>query len=137
MSFVLDASVALCWCFKDEADRYAKSVFPALRTTPAVVPAIWPVELANGLMVGERRKRISQTAVSELLVAFSALPIRLEPAVSCEHLPQLISIARQYPLSVYDALYLDVALQQQLPLATIDKQLRRASRKMGIELYKP
>lgn len=137
MSFVLDASVALCWCFKDEADRYANSVFPALRTIPAVVPAIWPAELANGLMVGERRKRISEADVSELLVAFSALPIRLEPTVSCDHLPQLVSIARQHALSVYDALYLDTALQQQLPLATIDKQLRRAARKMGVELFKP
>lgn len=137
MSFVLDASVALSWCFQDEADRYADSIFPVLRTTPAVVPAIWSAELANGLMVAERRKRISQVDVSELFVAFNALPIRLEPAVRCEHLSQLVSIARQHVLSVYDALYLDLALQQELPLATIDKQLKRAARKMGVELFKP
>jgi len=137
LSFVLDASVALCWCFEDEADRYARSIFPVLRTTPAVVPAIWPAEFGNGLMVAERRKRISQVAVSELLTAFRELPIRIEPAISSERLPQLVSMARQHGLSVYDTLYLDIALEQELPLATIDKQMKRAARKMGVELFKP
>jgi len=119
LSFVLDASVALCWCFEDEADRYARSVFPVLRSIPAVVPAIWPAEFGNGLMVAERRKRISQTAVSALLSAFRELPIRIESAVGSERLPELVSMARQQGLSVYDTLYLDIALQQELPLATI------------------
>jgi predicted nucleic acid-binding protein len=137
LSFVLDASVALCWCFEDEGDRYAKSIFPALRTTPAVVPAIWPAEFANALLVGERRKRITEQAVSELLTAFSELPIRIESTVSSKDLPQLVSLARKHTLSVYDTLYLDLALRNDLPLATIDKQLKRAARKIGVKLYKP
>jgi len=113
------------------------SVFPALRTAAAVVPAIWPAEFGNGLIVAERRKRISQAAVSELLIAFRELPIRVEPAVGCERLPQLVSLARQHGLSVYDTLYLDIALEQELPLATMDKQMKRAARKMGVEFFKP
>jgi len=137
LSFVLDASVALCWCFEDEADRYARSVFPVLRSLPAVVPAIWPAEFGNGLMVAERRKRISQTAVTALLSAFRELPIPEDDRCQWQTRRELVSMARQHGLSVYDTLYLDIALQQELPLAMIDKQMKRAARKLGVELFKP
>ena len=137
MSFVLDASVALCWCFKDEGSRYAEAVFPALRSNHAVVPAIWPAEFANGLTVAERRKRITQATVAELLDAFGALPIQVRSAAGIDRLPHLVAVARQHTLSVYDATYLDLAAREQLPLATIDKQLRRAARKMGVGLFEP
>jgi hypothetical protein len=58
--FVLDCSVTLAWFFKDEADPYAKAVRKALIDVGAVVPALWPLEVPNVLVLGERRRRCAE-----------------------------------------------------------------------------
>src|SRR5438045_1808666 len=77
--FVLDSSVALAWCFADERDTYADAVAVRLATTGAVVPAIWPLEIANALLVGERRGRSTIAQSTQWTGYLASLPIAVEP----------------------------------------------------------
>ncbi|SRR6266536_3870084 len=132
---VLDASVAVAWCFPDEATPYTEGVLDLLASgTEALTTTVWPFEVADALLVGERRKRISVAQVTTVLQRISGLPIavdavRLEIAFS-----QILSVARQEQLTEYDAAYLELALREALPLATLDNGLRRAARSSGISL---
>ena len=128
MSFVLDASIALCWCFEDERSRYSDGVLNALKTCSAIVPPLWPLEVANGLLVGERRERLTPFQSAQFLTLLRQLPIQVEGA---------IDLGRETKLTSYDALYLSLAMQKGCMLATHDKAMRRACQKVGIELYKP
>jgi predicted nucleic acid-binding protein len=133
--FVLDASVAVAWCFEDEATKFTENVLDLLSGgAEAVVPAIWPVEVANGLLNAERRKRILLAQVTALLQRIAGLPIAvlpIDPARAFEH---ILPVARQQSLSGNDAAYLELALRQGLPLATLDEQLRRAAKSTGVVL---
>jgi predicted nucleic acid-binding protein len=130
--FVLDASVTLSWCFEDEGDSYTDSVIDAFRTSQAVVPALWTFEVANGLAMAERRRRIRGEEAGELLRAVLELPIRMDSETNPGTLLEVASRAR---ISAYDAAYLEVALRQGLPLATIDRQLRSAAGMVGVVLF--
>jgi predicted nucleic acid-binding protein len=130
--FVLDASVTLSWCFEDEGDSYTDSVIDAFRTSQAVVPALWTFEVANGLAMAERRRRIRGEEAGELLRAVLELPIRMDSETNPGTLLDVASRAR---ISAYDAAYLEVALRQRLPLATIDRQLRSAAGMVGVVLF--
>jgi len=133
--FVLDASVAVAWCFEDEATKFTESVLDLLSAgAEALVPAIWPVEVANALLNAERRKRILLAQVTALLQRIAGLPIAvlpIDPARAFEH---ILPVARQQSLSGNDAAYLELALRQGLPLATLDDQLRRAAKSTGVVL---
>lgn len=133
--FVLDASVAVAWCFEDEATKFTENVLDLLSGgAEAVVPAIWPVEVANALLAAERRKRIALAQVTALLQRIAGLPIAvlpIDPARAFEH---ILPVARQQSLSGNDAAYLELALRQGLPLATLDEQLRRAAKTTGVVL---
>ena len=61
---VIDSSVAIAWCFPDEQDDYSQSVLDALVSVPAFVPDLWHLEVANTLLVGERRKRSTQADIN-------------------------------------------------------------------------
>ena len=133
MAFVLDASVALAWCFVDERTRYATSVLEELRRDKAFVPAIWHLELRNGLLIGERRKRISETESDSLLRTFDRLPIMNDEGwLTDRHV--IMALARKRQLSAYDASYLELALRLHLPLATQDRRLRSAAKAEGVTL---
>lgn len=132
---VLDASVAVAWCFPDESTPFTEGVLDLLASgTEAITAAIWPFEVANALLMGERRKRISVAQVTTVLLRISALPITVDPIRPDVVFGQILSVARQEQLTEYDAAYLELALRQGLPLATLDNGLRRAARNAGIAL---
>ena len=132
---MLDASVALSWAFDDEASgAYADRVLDALTQTTAVVPSLWLLELANALVVAERRGRITPAETSHFLHLVQRLPVEVE-TVGLEALPEVLSLARTYGLSAYDAAYLILAMRRGLPLATLDDRLRQAAEKAGVGLY--
>lgn len=132
---VLDASVAVAWCFEDESTRPAENVLDVLSAgTEALAPAIWPLEVANALLVAERRKRITRAQVTALLQRISKLPIAVEPIPPARAFEQVLAVARQHELSEYDASYVELASREGLPLATLDAKLRRAARSAGIAL---
>ncbi len=130
--FIIDASVALSWCFEDESDSYTDSVIDAFRSSQAVVPALWTYEVVNGLAIAERRRRIREDEADALLRAVLELPIRMDFEMNPE---TLLDVARRAKLSGYDAAYLELALRERLPLATIDRQLRAAAGAVGVALF--
>ena len=132
---VLDASVAVAWCFPDESTPFTEGVLDLLGSgTEALTAAIWPFEVANALLMGERRKRISVAQVTTVLQRIFALPIAVDPIRTENAFGQILSVARQEQLTEYDAGYLELALRVGLPLATLDAGLRRAARSAGIGL---
>jgi len=133
---VIDASVALAWCFPDEASEYADGVLVALDGRTAMVPAIWPVEVANALLVGERRKRIRQPEVRRFLDLLKGPEhSRRWTKPFADTVSTILPLAREHDLSAYDAAYLDVAVRHGAPLATLDKALQKAGRAAGVKIF--
>ena len=134
MTFVVDASVTLAWCFEDGSSPRADEVRDRLAREDAVVPSIWPLEVANGLRGAERRNRLTPGELPGLRQLLSALPIRVEPISLDAALSEVLEIARAVQLTAYDAAYLALAIRRGLPLATVDAHLRDAAGQAGIEL---
>jgi predicted nucleic acid-binding protein len=136
-AFVLDGSVTLVWAFEDETDAYAEAVADSFASAQAVVPALWPLEVANGLLVGERRKRITEAKVAPFLALLKILPIAVDDETALRAWQETLHLARAHQLSVYDAAYLEVAVRRGLPLATLDDDLKAAAAAVGVGEYRP
>lgn len=136
-AFVLDASVAISWCFPcdpDEDTPYSRRVLKYLASNDAVVPEVWPFEIANAIFVSfSRRNRISEEQIREFLILLRALPIRVERQNLWDNVG-LESLARQQNVAAYDAAYLALARRANLPLATSDAALIAAAMAVGIPL---
>jgi len=133
--FVADASATLPWCFEDEAAPATDALLERLRAgEPAVVPAHWPTEVVNALIVAVRRGRIDRERVNRFARDLAALPIRIEPAHAPAAWDALIRVATAYRLTAYDAAYLELAERTSLPLASRDGDLRRAALEAGVVL---
>lgn len=132
MTFVVDTSVTLAWCFEDEANDAADSVLDRLASEGGHTPLSWRYEVSNVLLVAERRGRVSEFQVVNVLTRLQDLPISIEetPAV----METLLTTGREHRLSSYDAAYLALAERRGIPLATLDKGLRQAARAAGVPL---
>lgn len=129
--------MTVAWCFPDEHLAGAEAILDSLsQSAEAIAPSIWPFEVANALIIGERRNRISVAQVTLLLRRLRDLPIALDPARTENVFERILPFARQEHLTEYDAAYLELAIREGLPLATLDADLRRAARKAGISLVK-
>ena len=134
MAFVVDASIALSWCFDEESTPYTVWVLDALREGSGVVPAIWPFEIADSLASGERRGRLTSGQVSGAIMLLQELPIVVDEQ-SLDHVwTSVLDLARSHRLTAYDASYLDLALRAGAPLATLDARLRDAAVRAGVPL---
>ena len=129
--------MALSWCFEDEASRYSNEVLSSLSKSTAFIPPLWPLEVANGLLMAERRKRITLQSSIQFLEQVQKLPLRIEGGVELSTAEKLLACGRSHGLTAYDSCYLLLALKDGLPLATEDKQLRKACRLAGVAHYKP
>ena len=132
--FVVDASVALAWCFADETSAYADRVLDRLEGEEAVAPAIWPLEIANGLRTAERHGRIDPSEVPRVRELMRSLPVGLETIELDVALGEVLEVARALDLTAYDAAYLAIAVRRGLALATADDALRRACGQAGVDL---
>lgn len=135
--FVVDNSIVMSWCFEDEGNSYAEAVLESLEAGEAFVPAIWPLEVGNVLLVAERKKRLSQASVVRFLTLLGGLPISVEQETPERMLREIVSLAREHGLSTYDASYLDLAMRLDLPLATQDASLVKAAKKSKVPAYEP
>lgn len=118
--FVVDNSIVMTWCFIDEANQYADAVLEHLTEAIAIVPSIWPLEVVNVLLVAERRQRLRELDSVRFLSLLSQLPIYVEQAWPESSMKDLLALGRAHDLSSYDASYLDLAMRQGLPMATLD-----------------
>jgi predicted nucleic acid-binding protein len=133
---VVDASVALAWCFPDEASEYADGVLVALEGRTVIVPAVWALEISNAMLVAERRKRVKQQDVRRCVELLGGLTIIEHSQTVADTVSHVLPLARAHHLSAYDAAYLDVAIRQAAPLATLDSGLRKAGRSAGVTIFK-
>jgi len=124
---VIDASIALAWVFSDEGNEETQAILDQVGEHGASVPPLWALEVANALLMAERRSRLSRAAVEENLSLLAALDLAIADLPTAEPWKPALLLARAHGLTVYDAAYLDLAVRLKLPLATLDKELRQAA----------
>lgn len=129
MPFVIDASIAGSWILPDERHPVASAALLRLTGDFSIVPSLWLFEVRSILINNERRGRLTEEQTSQALALFASLPIRLDHHVDGD---QLIALARLHRLTVYDAAYLELAKREAAPIATLDKELRRAAEKEAL-----
>jgi len=132
-SFVLDASVAVAWCFDDESTPAAWALLGRLRTAPGHVPVHWALEIGNILVGAERRRCITQARAVEFLGILGDLDIRVDPDLPGRAFRDMLPLARETRITTYDASYLELAMRLGLPLATKDRALARAGTALRIK----
>jgi predicted nucleic acid-binding protein len=134
-SFVIDNSVVMSWCFKDENNQYADDVLDRFSDSTAFVPSIWPLEVVNVLLVAERNKRLREADSVRFITLLSQLPITVEYEQTGRIMKDLLALARANNLSSYDASYLDLSMRKGLPIATLDRRLIVAAKKADVPIF--
>jgi predicted nucleic acid-binding protein len=129
---VIDSSIALSWCFEDEASPETDVLFERVRDDGAIVPELWPLEVSNVLLQAERRGRISAGDMALRLELIAGLPVAIDPETAARAWREILVTARETGLSVYDAAYLELAVRRGLPLLTKDGELANAGRRLAV-----
>ncbi len=137
VQFVLDNSIVMQWWFREGAEPFAEAVLDGLAVDRAIVPAIWPLELGNAIVVTERRRRLDVSDSTRFLGLLDALPIQVVQETPDRMINHILGLARAHRLSTYDASYLDLAMRMGLPMATLDKALANAANDCGVPSYQP
>lgn len=134
MSIVVDASVALAWCFEDEASPETDAIAERIREEGAFVPSLWHLELSNVLLQSEKRGRITTADATTRLELISGLPIVTDHETPSRAWREILTLARAQKLTTYDAAYLELAIRRGLCLASRDADLIAAAKNMGVQV---
>jgi len=132
--FVLDCSIAMTWCFEDEATSATDALLERVRDEGAIVPMLWQLEVGNVLLQAERRGRVAGADLSARLELLTALPIATDDQTSSRALREVLALARAETLTTYDAAYLELAMRYGLSLATKDASLQKAAKRVRINV---
>lgn len=138
MSFVLDNSVTMRWFFGDGKPQelvYAGKVLDAMKQDNALVPVTWGLEVANVIARAEAKGLVTEARSGAFLEMLESVDIDVDTATFAHALSDTLQLARRYKLSSYDASYLELALRQGMPLATLDEDLLKAAKKAGIKKF--
>ncbi len=134
MTFVVDNSVALAWCFQDEQTAAVMNLLDRVTQGGAWAPQLFPIEAVNGLLSAERRGRIDAAMRWRLLGFLSDLPIDIDDETANRVWTTTARLAEAHGLTAYDATYLELALRLDMPLATSDRLLIAAAHATGVPL---
>jgi predicted nucleic acid-binding protein len=135
-SFVVDASVTIGWIHPAQATPQTAAMLDAISEGARLeVPALWPLEVANALLVLVRRRKLTEHERHMGLEWLGGLPVRIDHEMASLAFSRLSELAGTHRLSVYDATYLDVAHRRKLPLGCRDGPLRTAAKRAGITLW--
>ncbi len=134
-SFVLDCSLAMAWCFDDETSDYSEEVLDTLANVTAVVPALWSVEVSNTLLMAERKKRIVHVKSIAFREYLTLLLIEVDDYLLKKPIEIILDVAKETGLTAYEATYLELAMRKNLPIATLDRELKSAAQKVGVPIY--
>jgi predicted nucleic acid-binding protein len=134
MPLVLDASVVATWAFVDESSALASAARQQVHVQQTLAPGLWWYEVANVLVMNERRGRIGGETTAEFLRLLARLPIVIDQAPDTAN---IVTLARIYRLTIYDAAYLELAHRRGARLATLDRALVRAAEAAGVTLFNP
>lgn len=132
--FVVDCSLTMAWLFEDEKTEFSERLLDRLKKERGVVPSLWIYEVLNVLLMGEKRKRISQSQTSHFLNFLHNLPVQIIEVNSVLQSESMLFLARAHGLTSYDAAYLDLASRYGLPLASLDEQLIKAAKILGVQM---
>lgn len=133
-AIVIDASIALTWCFREEATAATIEIRVQLERASAIVPRHWFLEIANALAMAERRLRVTPAQSSEFLDQLGVISPKVDHVSRDRVFSHVLPLARTHRLTVYDAAYLDLAVRRKAPLATLDDDLRTAAGELGVEI---
>ena len=135
-AFIADASVAIGWVHPGQATAQTDAMLDAIAEGATLeVPALWPLEVANALMVLVRRRKLTEAERETGLGWLRGLPLRIDHDMPTLALSRLSELASAHGLSVYDAAYLELAQRRKLALGCKDGPLRKAARRSGISLW--
>lgn len=135
-ALVIDGSTAIGFLLKDERGASSLKALDAIEDGVATfVPAHWSVEVANGLIMAERRKRASQADITEALALIAALPVECDDETAQRAVSDTAALARQYGLTIYDAAYLELAMRRGASLASTDAALCKAANAAGVHIF--
>ena len=134
MEWVIDSSMALAWGLPDETSPKAEQFLEGMADHALWVPALWWYEIANALVVAQRRHRITEADRFSLLDLYGSLPFHTDTHLTRETLGRLQILALEHGLSAYDAAYLELAMRKAAALATLDQRLMNVARHVGIRL---
>ena len=131
---VVDASIAVAWCLKDESSAYADKVLELVIEDGAAAPAHWPLEVANAIVSAERRGRIEEEEIAQVSSLLDRLEIEIVPIELTTAMWSDLELARKHNLSAYDAAYLGLARFRGIDVATLDSSLRNACLSEGVNV---
>lgn len=137
IEFVLDCSVAISWCLAHEDSDYADAVLALMPDAEAFVPGIFTLEIANTLLVAERRNRMTSNQIASAINLIQSLPIKIDTQTPTKALETILTLGRKQGLASYDAAYLELAIRLRLPLVTLDNQLTEAATSCSVVLFNP
>lgn len=132
---VIDASTALAWCFPDESSDHADGILVALEGKKILVPAVWSLEVANAVVVGERQKRLGQPEILRFTTLLEGLSVVQDVQPVSDHISNVLPLARAHSLSAYDAAYLELSIRHGAELATLDGKLQKAAKQAGVKTF--
>lgn len=132
--FVLDASVALTWCFHDEANAKTTALLEQLENNTAFVPSLFRLEIGNILLGAQRKNRITYAEMIKCVSLLVSLNIQTDNETSTHAFHETLLLSYSQKLTTYDAAYLELAIRLNLPLATRDKELVNAAKKLGVKI---
>jgi predicted nucleic acid-binding protein len=133
-TFVVDCSIAMAWLFHDETTPKTAALLNRLANETALVPAWWFIEIINVLAIAERKGRITPIQSDAFIADLSKLGIERDDEAPARAFTHLLALCRTHRLTSYDAIYLDLAIRRGLPLATLDADLRKVAKKLGVGL---
>ncbi len=132
--FVLDCPISASWCLTDEQNGKALDILERLTKEEALVPSLWTIEMANILVIAERKGRITAADAKREIGILQTLPIVFDTENTYSMMEDTRRVAREYTLSAYDACYLALAQHAGVPLATSDRALLKAAHTCGVRV---
>ena len=134
-AFIADASVGIAWVHPNQGTDVTQEWLSQAEAGSAVyVASLWPLEIANALLVAVRRNRMTHAHRANCLSFLARLDIHVDGQAGTLAWSSISDTAVTYNLTVYDAAYLELAVRKQLPLATRDGALRVAAQQAGVKV---
>lgn len=134
-ALVLDCSITMAWCVESETSPLTEAALTAIAAQGGLVPGLWAIEVANVLRQHERRSILSSEKIQRFCNVLQKLPIQIEHHSLAQALGPVLDLSRKLNLSAYDAAYLELALRYRLPIATLDRPLQDAAKKMNVAVF--
>lgn len=132
-SFIVDASVGFAWVYQGQATPETDQLLNDVAVgATVIVPALWYLEMSSILLIAQRRRRLTAVQRKAALEKLTALQFTVDEEGTRHAFGKTSELAEKYGLTIYDAIYLELALRRSLPLATRDEALKTAAKQGGV-----